>query len=140
MWSAAYICTLKNAFMYFTRNSLQTNRSLCDPKHFSFKSIDWNNLLLCLFKCRPYHVLHFAYCGLGLYNKLPYCKLPDKIPGKLLSNLFINNPVIYAFFRKLNALGLNIFNKTSSVLYRCISVVQRTSWPSKQKYLFVFVL
>ena len=57
---------------------------------------------------------------LGLYNKLPYRKLPDKLLGKLPSNLFINYSVIYpffAFFRKLNALDLIIFNKTSSVLY-----------------------
>ena len=51
---------------------------------------------------------------------LPCRKLPDKLPGKLSSNLFLNYPVIYpffAFFPKLNALGLNMFNKTSSVVY-----------------------
>ena len=39
-----------------------------------------------------------AWARLGLYNKLPYRKLPDKLLGKLPSNLFINYPVIYSFW------------------------------------------
>ena len=42
--------------------------------------------------------------SVGSYKKLPYRKLPDHLS-------------FFAFFRKLNALGLNIFNKTSSVVY-----------------------
>ena len=51
------------------------------------------------------------FTRLGLYNKLPYRKLPSNLS-------------FFAFFRKLDALGLNIFNKTSSVVYNVFPDLQ----------------
>ena len=66
---------------------------------------------------------------IGLYNKLPYRKLPDKLPGKLPSNLFINYPVIYpffCFFSKIKCTWPKYFNKTYSVVYTTYFLIFKT--------------